>query len=443
MVPHRPAASADDRQGRRRLRWLGAALLLVAAACAETSGDAVTGSEPAAQDATATHTTAARDACTPLADLPGGDVANAPEQNREFPWDRADPAVLDGFDFTQVISGGPPPDGIRPIDTPCFDDVGTAGEWLEPQSPVMVVEVEGDRRAYPLAIMTQHEIVNDVIGGTPVVVTYCPLCNSGLAFERTVVPEGRGVADGQVLDFGTSGRLFQSNLVMYDRQTKTLWTQFTGEAVVGEDFLGTELVRIATSLVGWADFAEATPEGLVLSRDSVSGRDYGRNPYPGYEGAGDGFLFDGPRDDRLPPNTRVVGLGTDIDPVAVVLEQLRTERVVDVEVDGEPVTLWWAPGQASALDRAQVDDGADVGSTGAFVSILADGEVGTFTQADGEEGLFTDEETGSTWNLLGEAVGGELTGSRLQPVPLDDTFWFVWFAFQPDTAVIGADALDG
>ena len=184
--------------------------------------------------------------------------------------------------------GGPPPDGIRPIDDPCFESVDVADAWLEPQSPVMVVEIEGDRRAYPLAILTQHEIVNDVVGGVPVVVTYCPLCNSGLAFERTV--------DGQVLDFGTSGRLYQSNLVMYDRQTKSLWTQFTGQAVVGADFVGTELARIPTALLGWEEFAQATPDGLVLSRDSLPGRDYGRNPYPGYEGSGDAFLFEGPRD---------------------------------------------------------------------------------------------------------------------------------------------------
>ncbi len=132
----------------------------------------------------------------------------------------------------------------------------------------------------------------------------------------------------------------------------------------------------------------------------------------------------------------MVGLGTDIDPIAVVLDQLREQRVVDVEIDGRPVTVWWAPGQASALDAAQVDAGADVGSTGAFEPVLPDGRTATFQAADGEDGLFVDDQTGSTWNLLGEAVDGELAGSRLQPVPLDDTFWFVWFAFQPDTEIL-------
>ncbi|MEX1163635.1 MAG: DUF3179 domain-containing protein, partial [Nitriliruptor sp.] len=397
-----------------------AAIALVAAACGGATSE----------DTGATAPTSGGDehrGCVPLAEFENGDVQNASHDDVAFPWDRPDPVVLDGFDFSQVISGGPPPDGIRPIDEPCFDDVAIADEWLEPQSPVMVVEVGEDRRAYPLAILTQHEIVNDVVGGEPLVVTYCPLCNSGLAFERTV--------DGQVLDFGTSGRLFQANLVMYDRQSKTLWTQFTGRAVVGESFVGTELERVPTSLLAWDEFKAAVPDGVVLSRDSEPGRDYGRNPYTGYEDRGDQFLFQGDRDDRLPPNSRVVGLGTDRDPVAIPLDRLSQEGVVEVDVDGRPVTVWWAPGQASALDSATVDGGRDVGSTAAFVPVLEDGTELKFTPLDQDEGTFRDEETGSTWNLLGEAIDGELTGTKLPPVSRDDTFWFVWFAFQPDTVI--------
>jgi hypothetical protein len=417
------------------MRWTPVAAAglaaLIATACAGGAEEGAGGADDAASEAAAPAEE--HRSCVPTSEFDGGEVANAPEQDAAFPWDRPDPVVLEGFDFSQVISGGPPPDGIRPIDEPCFDDVATADEWLEPQSPVMVIEVNGDRRAYPLAIMTQHEIVNDVVGGEPVVVTYCPLCNSGLAFERTV--------DGEVLDFGTSGRLFQANLVMYDRQTKTLWTQFTGRAVVGEDFVGTELERIPTSLLGWQEFKEAAADGVVLSRDSVPGRDYGRNPYPGYEDTGDEFLFEGPRDDRLPPNSRVVGLGTDRDPVAVPLDRLRAERVVDVEVDGTPMTVWWAPGQASALDTSDIDAGEDVGSTAAFVRTLEDGTELTFSPEEGTS-RFRDDQTGSTWNLLGEAVDGELAGTQLEGVSRDDTFWFVWFAFQPDTAVAGGETAD-
>jgi CBS domain-containing protein len=404
-----------------------AALALLASACSRETSEApdAAGADPDDGE----HRT-----CVPLAEFDNGDVPNAAVQDVDFPWDRADPVVLEGFDFSQVISGGPPPDGIRPIDEPCFDDVAIADEWLEPQSPVMVVEVGDDRRAYPLAIMTQHEIVNDVVGGVPLVVTYCPLCNSGLAFERTV--------DGQVLDFGTSGRLFQANLVMYDRQSKTLWSQFTGQAVVGEGFVGTELERLPTSLLAWDDLKAAVPDGVVLSPESEPDRDYGRNPYSGYEDSGDQFLFQGDRDDRLPANSRVVGLGTDRDPVAIPLDRLREEGVVEVDVDGRPVTVWWAPGQSSALDLDTVDGGRDVGSTGAFVPVLEDGTELTFVPLDVDDGTFRDEATGSTWNLLGEATDGELAGTQLEAVARDDTFWFVWFAFQPDTAISSGQSDD-
>ncbi|HKJ55722.1 MAG TPA: DUF3179 domain-containing protein [Nitriliruptoraceae bacterium] len=431
---------------------VGGALALVLGACTATNdaGDQVTAvSDSAGSDATTDDASPPPQAdrvrgdgadggsqtCIPLEEFANGDVVPAPTETIDFPWDRADPVVLEGFDFDDIVSGGPPPDGIQPIDDPCFDAIAAADEWLQPQSPVMVVEVDGDRRAYPLAIMTQHEIVNDVVGGVPLVVTYCPLCNSGLAFERTV--------DGRVFSFGTSGRLFQSNLVMYDRQTRTLWTQFTGQAVVGADLVGTELTRVPTGLLGWEDFKSAAPDGVVLSRGSMPNRDYGRNPYPGYEGSGDQFLFRGPRDDRLGPNTRVVGLGTDVDPLAVGLPHLRDQQVMAVQVDGQPVTVWWAPGQASALDAASVDDGLDVGSTAAFVAQLDDATPLSFVADQDQPGHFVDDQTGSTWNLLGEAVDGDLAGTQLEAVAHDDTFWFVWFAFQPDTRILASGVGDG
>lgn len=360
------------------------------------------------------------------------DVREAPmDDSARFPWEVDDPAVVDGFDLNRVISGGPPPDGIPSIDAPCFEPVGSADQWLEDQSPVMTLEVGDEVRAYPLSIMTQHEIVNDVVAGEPLVVTYCPLCNSGLAFKRTVA--------GTVLDFGTSGRLFQANLVMYDRQTKNLWIQFTGRAVAGEPWAGTELERLATGLVAWGEFKAAHPDGTVLSRDTGFDRSYGRNPYPGYEGRGSRFLFEGPTDDRLNPDARVVGLvgSDDQDPTAVPLEVLRDRRVVDLAVAEEPVTLWWAPGAASALDASEVAGGRDVGQTGAFRPVAPDGSKLTFSVSpDGKR--FVDDQTGSTWNILGQAVAGTLKGTTLEEMPRDDTFWFVWFSFRPETEIVGA-----
>jgi hypothetical protein len=353
----------------------------------------------------------------------GGEPADAAPS---WPWERAAAGeeVSASVPLEEIRSGGPPPDGIPAIDAPVFEDVTAAGEWLQPRDPVLVVDLDGDTRAYPLAILTFHEIVNDVVAGEPLVVTYCPLCNSGLVFERTV--------DGQVLDFGTSGRLWNSNLVMYDRATRSLWSQFTGEAIVG-DRLGTHLERIPMQIVALSEFAERWPDGQVLSRDTGHDRPYGTNPYVGYDSAESPFLFSGDTGGSLPQMARVVTTGGETDPVAYPLEVLRSGRVVSDTVDGEPVVVLWAPGTASALDTPSISDGDDVGATGVFRAV-ADGRTLTLVP-DGDD-RFRDEQTASTWTVLGEAVDGPLAGTQLERVAHDDTFWFVQYAFRPDTRVV-------
>ncbi|MDX1430352.1 MAG: DUF3179 domain-containing (seleno)protein, partial [Rhodothermales bacterium] len=126
----------------------------------------------------------------------------------------------------EIISGGVPKDGIPPIDRPKFVSPSSASSWVGDREPVILLAIEGDARAYPLQIMTYHEIVNDEVGGEPVTVTFCPLCYSAIVFRRTL--------DGRVYDFGVSGMLRYSDLIMYDRQTESLWQQILGEAIVGE-----------------------------------------------------------------------------------------------------------------------------------------------------------------------------------------------------------------
>jgi hypothetical protein len=381
-------------------------------------------------------------ACTGATSAAGNDDASAPAGTADegaeptaspradaappdWPWDRAAAGedVQASVPLSEIRRGGPPPDGIPPIDDPKFESVDAAAEWLSERDPVLVVTAGAETRAYPLAIMTFHEIVNDVVGGEPLVVTYCPLCNSGLVFERTV--------DGEVLDFGTSGRLYNSNLVMYDRSSRSLWSQFTGEAIVGER-LGTMLERVPMQIVSFSEFAARHPDAQVLSRDTGHNRSYGDNPYVGYDSAESPFLFDGPTGGPLPPMTRVVTTGGDADPVAFPWEIITEERVVEASVDGEPVVVLWAPGTASALDDADISDSADVGAAGVFRP-NAGGQQLTL-EPDGDE-QFTDVETGSTWSVTGQAVSGPLEGTVLERVPHDDTFWFVQFAFRPETRV--------
>ena len=178
--------------------------------------------------------------------------------------------------YTDILSGGPSRDDIPPLDDPKFTTFQDADQRLGGQAPVIDLELNGDTRAYPLQIMTWHEIVNDVIGGLPVAVTFCPLCNSAIVFDRRL--------NGTVYDFGTSGKLRNSDLIMWDRQTESWWQQFTGEGIVGE-LAGEQLTFLPASIISWSDFKTAYPEGQVLSTDTGFSRSYGVNPYAGYDRA--------------------------------------------------------------------------------------------------------------------------------------------------------------
>ena len=196
--------------------------------------------------------------------------------------------------YSEIISGGPPPDGIPPIDNPAYTDIASADDWIANDEPVIALDVNGDARAYPLQILTWHEIVNDTIGGTPVAVTFCPLCYAAVTFVRPEI-------DGERLTFGTTGNLRHSDMVMWDRQTESWWQQFTGEGIVG-DLTGETLESIPAPMISWAEFKETHPEGQVLSRDTGFNRRYGENPYVGYDDVNETpFLYRGAVGDQLPP----------------------------------------------------------------------------------------------------------------------------------------------
>jgi hypothetical protein len=296
--------------------------------------------------------------------------------------------------------------------------------WLRPNEPVLAVEVNGEARAYPVQILIWHEIVNDTVGDVPLAITYCPLCNTAIGYDRRVA--------GRVLDFGTSGKLYNSDLVAYDRQTRSLWIQFLGESVVG--FLaGSQLRAYPVSTVSWGDWRRDHPAEWVLSRDTGYVRDYGTNPYPGYDDIhASPFLFSGTVDGRLAAMARIVGIRQRQQAVAVTLERLRQQPVLVVTVDGAPIVVWLQPGTVSPLSDHMVVGGPDIGATGVFVPIL-DGKMLHFAPTVGG---FRDRETGTTWDVLGRATSGSLSGRRLSPVVHVDTFWFAWAAFLPGTRIV-------
>jgi len=411
-----------------RRRWVtGAAaavsLILLLAACVGTEGSDDAGDSATADPGVDSDDRVA-DAPEPVqlpqaASSPREDVPSALR-------DMADAAFPDPLiDPAEILSGGPPPDGIPAIDDPKFERVSDV-DWLADDEAVLAIEIDGDARAYPYQILTWHEIVNDTVGGVPVAVTYCPLCNSGVGFDRRV--------GDKVLDFGTSGRLYASNLVMYDRQTESLWPQLTGQAAVGV-MTGTKLEFVPVFPVGWSDFREAHPDGWVLSRDTGHSRDYGSNPYLGYDADPERDpLFGAPTDDdRLFPLERVIALEGAGETVGVLRSLVEEARVLTETVGGEPLVLLFTEGQNSALEAASVAEGSDIGTVAVFDPTV-DGEVLTFTA--GNDGRFADAQTGSIWTIRGRAVEGPLEGEQLAGYPFIDTFWKSWVAFAPDTRLV-------
>ena len=314
-------------------------------------------------------------------------------------------------------------DRIPPVDRPVFTDFLNADSWLNPEEPVIALEIGGAARAYPLQVLIWHEIVNDSLGGTQVSVTFCPLCNSAVAFDRRL--------DGVVYDFGTSGNLRNSDLIMWDRQTESWWQQFTGEAIVGQ-LTGRTLPMLPASIISYESFKSAYPDGDVLSRNTGHSREYGSNPYGGYDEIDrPPFLYDGELDGRLQPKERVVAVTQNGVDVAFPFSLLEQESVVNYSQGSSALVVFFQPGTKSAVDSGVIAFSRDVGATGVFDPTV-DGEVLTF-KAMGDD--IVDEQTGSVWNIVGEAIRGPLAGTSLTPIVHANHFWFAWAAFKPETVI--------
>lgn len=326
--------------------------------------------------------------------------------------------------YSDILSGGPPRDGIPALLNPEVVSIAEAEAWLSPEEGVVAIEAGGEVRAYPLQILMWHEIVNDRVGGVSLAVTYCPLCNTAIAFEREF--------DGRVLDFGTTGRLRFSNLIMYDRQTETWWQQATGEAIAGE-LTGAQLEFYPAAIISWEDFKTSYPGGKALSRETGYPRDYGRNPYIGYDDVNNPpFLYRGPvTPNQLPPVARVLTIDVNGETVAYPYETLEQVGAVNDTVGGEAVLVVWQAGTVSPLDGSSTAAGRDVGTAAAFSREL-DGKTYTFSFEDGK---ILDDQTKSEWNVLGQAVAGELKGKQLAPLVSINHFWFSWAAFKPETRI--------
>ena len=321
------------------------------------------------------------------------------------------------IDLSKVLSGGVSRDGIPPIDNPHFNEVSAISD-LEPQSPVISININGDARAYPLEVLIRHEIVNDIVDDIPLVVTFCPLCNSAIVYKRTV--------DDKVLRFGVSGNLMNSDLIMWDDLTESWWQQLTGKGIVG-DYNGYQLELVPSQVISYGIFKDHYPDGKVLRGPHGA---YGGNPYVGYDSRPIPFLFQAELDARLLAMARVLAVKVEGVEIAYAFSTLQAQHIVNDTINEREIVVFWQAGAVSALDAREIAASKDVGMAILYDRTLASGEVLTFRYEAGE---FWDNETNSTWNIFGEAMAGDLKGTTLTQLNAFPHFWFAWAAFYPDT----------
>ncbi len=331
------------------------------------------------------------------------------------------------IDLEELIAGGPPKDGIPALTNPKFISIDDAGEWLKDNEPLIALEVNGITKGYPLQILIWHEIVNDEINDVPVIATFCPLCYSAIVFDRRV--------GTNILTFGVSGLLRNSDMVMYDLYTESFWQQFTGEAIVG-DMLDNKLKSIPSQILSFKQLKQAYPDATILSRETGYERRYGMNPYYGYDDIEQTpFLYNGETDDRLPPNEKVIAVKEEGYMKAYPYSISYEKKVIHDTIGSKAVVVFHAEGTASALDQNIIANSKDVGSTGVYSPIINGKQLTFFYR----EGNFIDNETGSSWDITGRAIQGKLQGTRLTKLPHGDYFAFAWLAFMPHTEVYTAE----
>ena len=327
--------------------------------------------------------------------------------------------------LSELRPGGPPKDGIPSIQNPKFVSVDGSRAWLHAKDPVLAVEHAGEARAYPLQILIFHELVGDQIGDLPILASYCPLCNSALTFDRRI--------DGKTYDFGVSGMLRNSDMVMYDRQTDSLWQQFTGEGIVGT-MTGKRLEIVSSQVIAYEQFAKSYPDGKVLSRNTGYQRHYGQSPYAGYEFSSR-LTFPVPlkRTPPVRPMERVVAITLEGKTRAYPFEYLRKRGAVDGKIKKQRYVVLYEPSTLTTMDSKRIADGKPIGSAGVFSPIL-DGERLKFRY---KKRKITDKQTGSTWDVTGRALDGPLAGKRLEPINSSVFYALALFAFYPKTELLG------
>lgn len=318
------------------------------------------------------------------------------------------------------------------IDYPKFIGKEEGMDQFLKNEPVIAVAIEGVAKAYPLNILTMHEISNDTLNGIPILPTYCPLCNSSLVFDRRLRHEEKDY----VLDFEVSGMLRNSDMVMADTQTESWWQQIMGFGLVGE-LAGVSLKVLPSMVISVQDFFERYPEGRILSPKTGTKAEqwYGTNPYQEYDkisGKPYERFFDKSKvDGRLQAMERIINLegpnGYKVYPFSLIKEQ----GVINDEFQGKEIVIFYKEGAVSVLDHKEISKSKSIGSATMF-SAVRKGIPLTFKK---EQDFFIDLETRSKWDITGRCVDGEFRGAQLKLETFSNHFAFAWLAFYPDSEI--------
>ena len=325
------------------------------------------------------------------------------------------------------------PKGSFPtLDTPKFVNKVEGLEMFFAKEPVIAVAINGIAKAYSLNILTMHEIANDELEGIPILVTYCPLCNSGIVYNRVLNHNG----EIEILEFEASGMLRNSDMVMLDRKTETLWQQLMGYAIVGT-YNGAELDIVPSLIISVEEFFERYPNGQMLSKKTGftdSEKNYGFNPYKKYDENKNPiqhFFNSDKVDKRLPAMERIVDIENNGDYKIYSFTSVAKNGVINDTFKTSNVVLFYKSGTISILDENDISASKDVGSVTVF-SAIVDGNISVFAK---EKEIFIDVETKSKWDITGFCYAGKFKGKQLQIQPHSNHFAFAWLAFNPNCEI--------
>ena len=351
-------------------------------------------------------------------------------KNIEYEWrTNQTNTIIDLSEIQAVLPRG----SFPKLDFPKFISHKESKSHYFKHEPVIAVEINGEAKAYPLSILTMHEISNDIIGGVPVLPAYCPLCNTAVVFDRRLKVDG----EEHLLEFEVSGMLRKSNLIIFDFLTESWWQQLTGEAIAGE-FAGKELSYIPSVIISYEEFFNRYPEGKILSPKTGfdAQKRYGTNPYEKYDDINSvpySRFFDEKKiDKRLPAMERIINI-RDKDKYKIYSYSLiKKQGVINDKFENNDIVIFYQGGTVSILDEKLITKSKDIGSVTVFNPML-NNKLLIFKK---EGKIFKDELTSSEWDITGLCYNGELQGSQLEPIIHGNHFAFAWFAFIPNLKYI-------